>query len=369
MRVALDVTPLLGAGSGVAQTVSQLLAALPGAAPEVEIVPYVLSGRARAGSATLAGLPPGTRALPLPAGAVVRAWGRLDRPRGDRWLGDADVVHGANFVVPPMSRRPTTLTVHDCWCARHPEACAPAVRAATAAVQRAVDRGAWVHASTDHVAREVRDVYGAERLVVVPFGVPPVAEVPPSPPGPPTIVSLATLDPRKGLDGLVRAFGALVASGAPGVPDDLRLVLAGADDAGRPAVDEAVAGLDPAVAARVDLPGAVSDARRAALLRGAAVLAYPSLDEGFGFPLLEAMSVGTPVVASSAGAIPEVAGDAAELVAPGDDAALAAALARVLGDDAHRSTLVAAGRARAASYSWAHHAAGMAALWREAVAA
>lgn len=368
MRVALDVTPLLGIRSGVAQTVSQLLAALPGAAPDVEVAPYVLSGRARAGSALLAGLPPGTRALPLPARGVVRAWARLDHPRGDRWLGDTDVVHGANFVVPPMARRPTTITVHDCWCARHPEACSPEVRAATASVQRAVDRGAWVHASTDHVAREVRDVYGAERLVVVPFGVPAVAEVPPSP-GPPAVVSLATLDPRKGLDGLVRAFGSVVAGGAPGVPDDLRLVLAGADGAGRAAVERAVAGLDPAVAARVELPGAVSDQRRAALLRGAAVLAYPSLDEGFGFPMLEAMSVGTPVVASTAGAIPEVAGDAAELVAPGDDDALAAALARVLGDDDRRSSLVAAGRARAASYSWEHHAAGMAELWRAAVAA
>src|SRR3954453_14420575 len=117
MRVALDVTPLLGVRTGVGQSVAGLLTALPEAAPDVEVVPYLLSGRAR-GTEVRAALPPGTRSLPVPAGVLLRSWARLDVPAADRWLSDSDVVHGTNFVVPPMRHRPTTMTVHDCWCVR-----------------------------------------------------------------------------------------------------------------------------------------------------------------------------------------------------------------------------------------------------------
>jgi glycosyltransferase involved in cell wall biosynthesis len=113
--------------------------------------------------------------------------------------------------------------------------------------------------------------------------------------------------------------------------------------------------------------GAVDDATRSALLHGASALAYPSSDEGFGFPMLEAMSVGVPVVATRVGGIPEVAGDAAVLVEPSDDPApLADALRRVVSDDALRAELVVAGRARSTIFSWDAHARGMAQLWRDA---
>jgi glycosyltransferase involved in cell wall biosynthesis len=363
MRVALDVTPLLGARTGVAQTVLGLLDALPTAAPGIEILPYVLSGRARTGGGE--GLPPGTRFLPIPAGLALRAWGRFDLPTLGPWLGRADVVHGSNFVVPPMRGRPTSVTVHDCWCARHPESCDPVARSYTATLHRAVARGAWLHVSTQAVAEDVREIYGATRVAVVPFGVPPVVIDDPSPGadgGPPFVLTLAAMDPRKGLDALVRAFGLAVADGH--VPADLRLVLAGHDGPARAAVDAAVAALPPEVARRVDLLGPVDDAHRRRLLHGAVALAYPSRSEGFGFPLLEAMATGTPVVATAVGSIPEVAGDAALLVPLDDDAALAGTLARVVADDGLRAQLRAAGRSRAASFSWDRTASGLAELWR-----
>ena len=110
--------------------------------------------------------------------------------------------------------------------------------------------------------------------------------------------------------------------------------------------------------------GRVDEPARSWLLRHAAVLAYPSLDEGFGFPLLDAMQAGTPVVASTAGSIPEVAGDAALLVAPDDIDALAAALSLALTDDDVRRRLVAAGHAQCARFSWQRCAEEMTSLYR-----
>jgi glycosyltransferase involved in cell wall biosynthesis len=319
MRVAVDVTPLLGAVTGVGQSVQGLLGALPVAAPDVDVARWELT----------------RGSVPVPPALLVRLWRRFDRPGGDRWLPAADVVHGTNFIVPP-TRRPSTVTVHDTWCARNPSACGPAIAAATATVGRAVDRGVWLHVSTEWAAREVRDLYGAERVVVVPFGVPPVPDAgPPSVDGPYVLALGSSSDHRKGHDVLVEAMREL-----PGVT----LVQVGPDRW-------------------------VDDATRAALLRGARALAYPSRHEGFGFPVLEAMSVGVPVVASAVGGVPEVAGDAALLVTAGDAGALAGALRAAVDDEATRARLIDAGHARAATFSWDRHARGMAELWRAALEA
>ena len=316
MRVAVDVTPLLGAVTGVGQTVQGLLGALPDAAPDVEVVPWQLTWRS---------------VVPPPA-VLVRMWARRDRPRSDGWLPDADVVHGTNFVVPP-SKRPSTVTVHDTWCARHPGDCDRTTRAAVATVRRAVGRGAWLHVSTEWAAEEMRELYGAERIAVVPFGVPDVPDAGPSPVDGPYVLFLgSSTDRRKGHDVLVEAMRE--------VPD-VSLVHAGPDNW-------------------------VDDDTRGALLRGARVLAHPSRHEGFGFPVLEAMSVGVPVVASAVGGVPEVAGDAALLVPADDAGALATALRVAVDDEAERARLRAAGLARAAQFSWDAHARGMAELWRTA---
>ena len=319
MRVAVDATPLLGARSGVGRAVEGLLDALPATAPEVDIARYELTRRT--------GL--------IPPSLLLRMWSRADWPRGDGWLPRSDVVHGTNFVVPPTSR-PATITVHDCWCARSPAACAPKIAAATATVRRAVDRGVWVHVSTEWGAREVQELYGADRVRVVPFGVPAVLPVAPASTERSYVLALGdSSDPRKGHDVLRAAMQEL---------PDVDLVVAG----GEHWVDER---------------------RRAALLRGARAVAYPSRYEGFGFPVLEAMSVGVPVVASAVGGVPEVAGDAALLV-PADDAeTLAAALHTAVQNEAVREVLIDRGRARAAAFTWEAHARGMVALWREALEA
>jgi glycosyltransferase involved in cell wall biosynthesis len=318
VRVAIDTTPLVPPLTGVGQTVQGLLGALGAAAPDVEVAPWQLT----------------RRSMPLPPRVLLRLWARLGAPRVDRWLPRADVVHGTNFVVPP-TRRPATVTIHDTWCARNPGVCDPTIAAAVATVRGAVQRGAWLHVSTEWVAGEVRDLYGAERVRVVPFGVPVVPEAGPSPEDGPYVLAIGSgADRRKGHDVLLRAL-----RDVPG----LRLVQIGPENF-------------------------VDDATKAALLRGATVLAYPSRDEGFGFPVLEAMSVGVPVVASAVGGIPEVVGDAALLVPVDDADALAGALRTAVEDDTTRSRLIARGHERAAQFSWVDHAQGMTQLWRDALA-
>lgn len=362
LRVAVDVTPLLGVRAGVTQCVEHLLAALPHAAPEVEVVPYVLSWRGRR---QVHRLPAGTRALPFPAAAVIRLWSRADRPGVDRYLHDVDVVHGTNFIVPP-TRKPSTVTVHDTYCLVHPSECHPSVRPFDRCVRRAVERGTWLHASTRSIEYQLLSLYGADRIARVPFGIPPLAAtgaLPAAVTGP-YILAISTLDHRKRHEHLVRAFRSV----APWDPD-LQLVIAGADGNARDAVVRAIKALPPDVARRVALVGRVDDSTRAALVRKAVALAYPSADEGFGFPVLEAMAVGVPVVATRVGGVPEVAGGAALLVPVEDDpGALVDALRKVITDGRLRARLRRRGLAQAATFSWEEHAAGMAELWRRAAA-
>jgi glycosyltransferase involved in cell wall biosynthesis len=174
-------------------------------------------------------------------------------------------------------------------------------------------------------------------------------------------LAIGTAEPRKDFPGLVRAFGT-VAERHP----DVALVLAGPAGWGEQALDEAVAA--SAVRDRIVRTGWVAPSDLAALLTRASVLAFPSLYEGFGFPPLQAMRAGVPVVATRAGSLPEVLGDGALLVAPGDHVALAEAIDTCLGDETERRRLSAAGTAWSAQYSWESCGEGLEALYRDAAA-
>jgi len=307
---------------------------------------------------------------PLPARPLHWAWSMTELPPIEWLAGPMDLVHGSNFVVPPARRAARVVTVHDLTALRFPEMCEPVSRRFPALVRRAASRGAWVHTPSHWVAQEVVELLGVdpERVRAVHHGV----WLPDRPAGTgqraltlPSgtsryILALGTVEPRKDLPGLVRAFDEL-ASGHP----DVALVLAGPDGWG---VADMAAALERSPHRRRILRlGWVGGERRDSLLAGAAAFAYPSVYEGFGFPPLEAMAAGVPVVATRAGALPEVLGDGAELVPVGDPVALASALSRVLDDEAVRRQLVQRGRARVGSYRWADCAEGLARLYAEAV--
>jgi glycosyltransferase involved in cell wall biosynthesis len=178
----------------------------------------------------------------------------------------------------------------------------------------------------------------------------------------PYVVAVGTLERRKNLPMLVQAFGR-VARRVGGV----RLVLAGAPGDDAVAVATAIDALPADVAARIVRPGRIDDAEKARLLAGAAALAYPSLDEGFGFPVLEAQQLGVPVLATTAGSVPEIAGDGATLVAPDDVDAWEHHLADLLTGTVDRDALVAAGRRNLDRFSWDRTAGGLVELYRTLV--
>lgn len=356
-RVAVDVGPLAGRRTGIGVAVAALLDAL-GRRDDVELVPYLTSFRARP--------EPGVRRLPLPAAIAHRLWAPLGRPRVDRWLGPGiDVVHGTNYVVPP-SRHPRLVSVYDCWFLDHPADAHPDVRRAGAVLRRAVADGAIVHACSAATAAAVVRHMPRARVLTVPLGaieLPPPCDTAPIErlDGVPFVLAVGTLERRKNLPTLVGAFAALARD-----HHDLHLVLAGGDGDDREPIGAALRRLEPHVADRVVLTGWIDDDVRSWLLHHAAVLAYPSLDEGFGFPLLDAMQAQLPIVATAVGSIPEVAGGAALLVDRSDDVAgLAAALHRVLTDDAVRAGLLGAAAAQLATFSWDTTAAAIAAAYHD----
>ena len=320
MIAAVDTTALVQTRAGTARHVRGLVGALAGR-DGLEVRELSFAGEGRA--ATL---------------ARDTWWYLAGLPRRSR---GADVLHCPTFRGPLRSRAPVVVTIHDLAFLRHPEAFPAWHRlSGRALVGRVARAAAAVVAVSEFAKRETVELLGVspERIRVVPNGVEPVFR----PDGPAAegdyVLAVGTLEPRKNL---------------PRVQEAARL--AGAEL--RVAGAEGWGGVD--AAGRV---GFVDDERLAELYRGARCLVYPSLHEGFGIPVLEAMACGTAVVTSRGGALEETAGAAAVLVDPLDAESIAAGIGEA---EQRREELRTAGLARAADFTWARAADKVEALWRE----
>jgi glycosyltransferase involved in cell wall biosynthesis len=264
-----------------------------------------------------------------------------------------------SLIVPVLLGRRATVTIHDLSAVLHPQSQQRRTRLAYRLLLGAACRrvGAVVVPSAatrdDLLARHPRV---APRVHLVPYAarvLPPATQVPASVRAP-FVLHTGTHEPRKGVQALVEGFLAHV-------PEPWQLVLAGKpgwlSDAQRERLDELVT----SSGGRVVRLGFVSDEELAALYGSAEVFAYPSSYEGFGLPVLEAMTYGLPVVITDAAAPLEVAGDAAEVVPLGPELGprLGSALARLTGDPAARAELGTRGRARAKEFDWARTTAGV----------
>ena len=260
-----------------------------------------------------------------------------------------------SYLTPWFARVPVAPMVFDMVAfdpALRPQRRSGSIERATLAP--AVRRSAALIAISQATADELAGRYPAARrkTVVAPLAVAPAlapnslagVELPPGVPAEGFVLAVGTLEPRKNLPRLVAAYRRLPAA----LQDVHPLVVTGrlGWDTG-----ETVAALD-SLGVRAIRTGFVPDEQLALLYRSCALFAYPSLGEGFGLPVLEAMAAGAPVLTSDRSSLPEVGGDAAAYCDPTDESAIAAALAALLGDPARRARLAAAGPPRAAGFSW-----------------
>lgn len=325
---------------GTGRYTAELLPALAQTAPPGWTVSSVVARHADVSAARLEGVE-GPRVLRIPPRALVAAW-----QLGLRWWPGGDAVHAPTPFAPPRAPAGRTLsvTVHDTVPWTHPETLtARGVSWHRSMIARAARRASGLVVPTRAVADELAVLIDVDVPVrVVPHGVrvhPDSVEL-----DLPAryVLAVGTIEPRKGIDVLIDAVAAL---------EGTVLVLAGQPGWG---------GVDPvALAAERGLPadrlrvlGKVSDAELATVLRRASVLAVPSLAEGFGLGLLEAMAAGIPVVHTDVPALAEVAGGAGVTVPRGDARALASALREVLGSPTVVAELTRSGRARAKTFTW-----------------
>ncbi len=326
MRIALDATYAIGEElSGVGLYSREMLDGLAARRPEVRFE-YWLRPHRFLRAAGLAARPNTRRRL--------LAW-----PLGPR---GAALFHGLNQRLPAMRLRATVVTFHDLFVMTG-DYSTPEFRARfTAQARDAACRADAIIAVSNFTKSQIVGLLGVPeaRVRVVHHGARRLAF--PNVAREQVILHVGALQTRKNIVRLVEAFETL--------DESWRLVLAGAAGFGAAAILERIA-RSPA-RARIELPGYVTPAEIANWYARATVFAFPSLDEGFGMPLLEAMAAGTPVVTSNRSALPEVAGDAALLVDPEDTGALAAALRQLTGDAELRGELARRGQARVQTFTW-----------------
>lgn len=336
MKVAFDAGPALGARTGVGRYARELAQALE--MQGVELRRYAISLTAPRAE--------GVRRWRVPAAPVQQLWKRFEKPVPSWLIGEADVVHATNFVLPPTGGRPGVVTIHDLSFLR--DDVFPGGERLRDLVPWSLERARVVLVPSEAIKVELcsRYSYPTDRVAVTPegvsplfFGATPLSELALGGMGIPGrfVLAVGTIEPRKNLSLLLAAWSAIRRELA-----DWSLVLAGPQGWGPelPATEGVI------------LLGYVAEETLPGLMAAADIFCYPSHYEGFGLPPLEAMATGTPCVAARYSAAEEVLADGAALVDPGDRDQLATALLSLASDEARRRSLALTGRARSTAYTW-----------------
>ncbi len=359
MRVAINAqllsfTPTYR-NAGLSRYIGNLLTSLPAVAPEHQFTAFV----AARPPTPVPGLRYWLAAWPTGRPLARILWEQTALPLA-LLRCRADLLHGPAYVLPFLCPCPAVLTVHDLSFLTVPTAFRRSNRLyLSLSTRRAVRQAQRIIAVSAHTKRDLVRLLGVppEKITVVHHGLehevfrPLPAETVAAfkrQRGLPEeyILFVGTLEPRKNIPTLIRAFARLKREG--NWPH--KLVIAG----GRGWLFEEIFALVERLGLRAEVlfPGYIPFAEQPLWYNGAAAFVYPSLYEGFGLPVLEAMACGTPVIAANASALPEVVGEGGLLVPPCDERALAWALAEVLADADRRAELARRGRERAQQFTW-----------------
>ncbi|MDX6611477.1 MAG: hypothetical protein QOD75_663 [Blastocatellia bacterium] len=376
MRIALDGIPLNQELTGVGHYTLELARALAAgsSADEVEIVSPLAFLPLPGDSGASNGAPPNLKFIRANVGSITRHWWTIGLPRYVQ-KRSFDLFHGTNFEVPLWKKCPTVLTIHDLSLFLFPEVHEKTrvkrahrrlplmARAATMIITpgESVRQEVCEHlkisaAKVVAVPEAPRNVFrrlgSAETLAVGKrLGI-----------GDDFLLYVGTIEPRKNLLRLVQAFTE-VAAGRPGT---LQLVLAGKRGWLTQDLFDFVE--TSAMKESVKFTGYLTDEELCALYSSCRAFIYPSLYEGFGLPVLEAMACGAPVIASAIPSIAAVTGRAACLVAPEDVSQLARTMRDVIEDQGRQQELSLAGQQRASMFSWAETARLTREVYSEAIA-
>jgi glycosyltransferase involved in cell wall biosynthesis len=358
MKICVDVSPAVHGHAGIGRYTQELLAALLQVDAANDYVAFYNQPATAHLTPPLDRLPRRTSRLPNKPWRAQVLLAHLTRWPQDRRFRGIDVFHATDNLLPHLTHLRSVFTLHDLAFHYYPETLSAANRRFLEAMMphflRAADR---IIAVSESTRRDAVQRYGIDenRIRVVYEGV--SARFRPAPGGAVAalaqkhnlparfILALGTVEPRKNLVTLLEAYRLLKTRGL-----GLKLVVVGKVGWLAETTWQRLRALG--LEGEVILPGFIPDEDLPALYSASALLAFPSLYEGFGLPVLEAMACGTPVVCSNASSLPEVAGHAAILVDPLDVAGWAAALGRVLADEGLREEMRGSGMAQATRFSW-----------------
>jgi glycosyltransferase involved in cell wall biosynthesis len=364
VRIVIDYRPVLRQRSGVGEYIFRLVGALADGPGRLDdIVLFSSSLRGEVDPASVHGLRLAHRRIPVRL--LNRLWHGFEWPPVEFFVaGRFDIAHSPHPLLLPSRSAARIVTIHDLDFLQNPERTQDEIRRDYPRLVRDhAHRADHIIVSSAHTAGEVHQRLAVPRncITVCRAGAPPWKPRS-STPEPGHILFVGTLEPRKNIGGLLDGYERLLAAHAD-APD---LVLAG-----RP-TPAAASWLErlrrPPLAGHARHLGYVTDEVRRTLFEGARLVALPSFNEGFGLPVVEAMVVGVPVVASARGGVPEVLGDAGLLVEPDDPDGLAEAMARLIYDAKLASQAAARGLRRSLSFNWRASAEALRSAYEQAIA-